>query len=191
PLASTALPHGAGGGRRRGSAGRRRSGRCAGRAKGRARPALGATDRPFRPARAGRVRSRPRTDRPHPRRGAKRTGPRTAGGSAADRGAGWIPRSRSPAPRSGPRRAAGQLRGLRRAPAEAEHEAAEELLAEHARPEVLLAADALRSLRARTELLASCCPEEGVRALTDADLREAMRELSRGRTSLDELRSAD
>ena len=79
----------------------------------------------------------------------------------------------------------------RRAPAEAEREAAEELLAEHARPEVLLAADALRSLRARTELLASCCPEEGVRALTDADLREAMRELSRGRTSLDELRSAD
>jgi ATP-dependent RNA helicase HrpB len=79
----------------------------------------------------------------------------------------------------------------RRAPGEADRAAAEALLAAQATPELLLEAEDLRSLRARTELLAASCPQAGVRALTDGDLAEALRELCRGRTSLEELRGAD
>ncbi|HYR18290.1 MAG TPA: ATP-dependent helicase HrpB [Myxococcales bacterium] len=79
----------------------------------------------------------------------------------------------------------------RRAPGEAERAAAEAMLAAHLRPEALLAPEALRSFRARTELIAAQSPEAGVRALADADLAEALRELCRGRASLEEVRGAD
>jgi len=79
----------------------------------------------------------------------------------------------------------------RRPPREAERGAAETLLAEHLRAEDLLAPEALRSLRARVELIATHRPEAGVRALTDADVTDALRELCRGRTSLEEMRGAD
>ena len=79
----------------------------------------------------------------------------------------------------------------RRAPIEAERGAAEALLAARIRPEQLLPPDELRTLRARTELIAAYCPETGVRALTDADVAEAARDLCRGRASLDELQGAD
>jgi ATP-dependent helicase HrpB len=83
------------------------------------------------------------------------------------------------------------LEESRRAAGEAEHVAAEALLAEHLRPEELLAPEALRSLRARTELIAAQSPEAGVRVLTDADLAEALRDLCRGHASLEALRGAD
>jgi ATP-dependent helicase HrpB len=79
----------------------------------------------------------------------------------------------------------------RRAPNEAERGAAEALLAARIRPEQLLPPDELRTLRARTELIAAHCPEAGVRALTDGDVAEAVRDLCRGRASLDELQGAD
>jgi len=79
----------------------------------------------------------------------------------------------------------------RRPPAEAERAAAELLLAEHLRADELLDPEALRSLRARAELVATQCPEAGVRALTDGDVAEALREICRGRTSLEEVRGAD
>ena len=83
------------------------------------------------------------------------------------------------------------LEESRRAPGEAERAAAEGLLAEHVRPDELLDPEALRSLRARAELVATHCPEAGVRALTDGDVAEALREICRGRTSLEEVRGAD
>jgi ATP-dependent helicase HrpB len=79
----------------------------------------------------------------------------------------------------------------RRVPGEAERAAAEALLAQHLRPEELLAPEALRSLRARAELIAKDCPEAGVRPLTDADVADALRDLARGRASLEEMRAAD
>jgi len=79
----------------------------------------------------------------------------------------------------------------RRAPGEAERAAAEALLAEHLRADELLDPEALRSLRARAELVAKHCPEAGVRALTDLDVAEALRELCRGRATLEEVRGAD
>jgi ATP-dependent helicase HrpB len=79
----------------------------------------------------------------------------------------------------------------RRAPNEAERGAAEALLAARIRPEQLLPPDELRTLRARIELIAAHCPEAGVRALTDGDVAEAVRDLCRGRASLDELQGAD
>jgi ATP-dependent helicase HrpB len=83
------------------------------------------------------------------------------------------------------------LEETRRPPGEAERGAAEALLAEHLRPEQLLAPEALRALRARTELVATHCPDSGVRALTDADVTQALQELCSGRTSLEEVRGAD
>ncbi len=79
----------------------------------------------------------------------------------------------------------------RRAPGDPERDAAEALLAAHVTPELLLDPDTLRSLRARTELLAASCPQAGVRALTDGDVAEALREMCRGRVSLEELRGED
>ena len=83
------------------------------------------------------------------------------------------------------------LEEQRRPPNESERARAEALLAEHARSEQLIDPEALVSLRARTELIARHCPDAGVRAVTDADVLDAVRDLSRGRTSLDELRGAD
>jgi len=83
------------------------------------------------------------------------------------------------------------LEESRRSPGEAERAAAEALLAEHLRADQLIDPEALRSLRARAELVATHCPEAGVRALSDGDLAEALRELCRGHTSLDELKGAD
>jgi ATP-dependent helicase HrpB len=79
----------------------------------------------------------------------------------------------------------------RRPPGEAERSAAEGLLAEHLRSEELLDPQALRSLRARVELIATHRPDAGLRVLTDADVAGALRDLCRGRTSLEELRGAD
>ena len=83
------------------------------------------------------------------------------------------------------------LEESRRPPAEAERGAAEALLAAHLRAEELLAPETLRALRARTELVATHCPEAGVRALTDADVTQVVRELCSGRASLEEVRGAD
>ena len=83
------------------------------------------------------------------------------------------------------------LEESRRSPGEAERAAAEALLAEHLRADQLIDPEALRSLRARAELVATHCPEAGVRALSDGDLAEALRELCRGHASLDELKGAD
>ena len=83
------------------------------------------------------------------------------------------------------------LEERRRPPNESERGRAEALLAERVRPEQLIDAETLRSLRARAELLAEHVPEAGIRKITEADLDEAMRDLYRGHTSLDELRGAD
>ena len=79
----------------------------------------------------------------------------------------------------------------RRAPAEAERDAAEALLSAHVRVEDFMDAGALRALHARCELLATHAPESGVRAIGDRDVAEAVRALCRGRASLEELRGAD
>ncbi|MFL5311714.1 MAG: ATP-dependent helicase C-terminal domain-containing protein, partial [Myxococcales bacterium] len=79
----------------------------------------------------------------------------------------------------------------RRPPSGAERDAAEALLAARIRPDQLLALDELRTLRARAKLVAASCPEAGVRALTDADVADAVRDLCRGRASLDEMQGAD
>jgi len=79
----------------------------------------------------------------------------------------------------------------RRAPGDAERHEAEALLLEHVRSDDLLDPDTLRALRGRTELIATHCPESGVRALTGEDVEEALREICRGRTALDEVQGAD
>src|SRR5437763_65382 len=83
------------------------------------------------------------------------------------------------------------LEERRRAPNESERHRAEALLAEHVRPEQLIDPEALRSLRARTELVAQHCPDAGVRAITELDVSEAVADLCSGRTSLEELGAAN
>jgi ATP-dependent helicase HrpB len=79
----------------------------------------------------------------------------------------------------------------RRAPNDAERPRAEALLAEHVKPEQLIEQETWQSLRARTELIARHCSDAGIRPLTDSDLSDAVRELVRGRSSLEEIEGAD
>ncbi|HWE23835.1 MAG TPA: ATP-dependent helicase C-terminal domain-containing protein, partial [Myxococcales bacterium] len=79
----------------------------------------------------------------------------------------------------------------RRPPDEPERARAEALLAAHVRSEQLIDREALRSLRARVDLVAQQCPEAGIRRITEEDISAAVLDLCRGRTSVEELRGAD
>ena len=83
------------------------------------------------------------------------------------------------------------LEESRRPPGPAEAARAGKLLASHARPEMLLDPEALASLRGRVEAVVNAAPEQGLRKIEDADIREALDALSEGFTSLEELRGAD
>jgi ATP-dependent helicase HrpB len=83
------------------------------------------------------------------------------------------------------------LEEQRRPPNDHERGRAEALLAEHVQPEQLVDPEAWQSLRARTQLVSEHCPDAGVRPLTDGDLSDAVTELCRGRSSLEEIQDAD
>jgi ATP-dependent helicase HrpB len=83
------------------------------------------------------------------------------------------------------------LEESRKPPGPAHTAAAAKLLASHARPEMLLDAEALASLRGRVEAVVNAAPEQGLRKIEDDDVQKALEGLCQGLSALEELRSAD
>jgi ATP-dependent helicase HrpB len=83
------------------------------------------------------------------------------------------------------------LEESRKPPGPKEAAAAAKLLASHVRPEMLLEPEALASLRGRLEAVVNAAPEQGLRKIEDADVRQALEALCEGLSTLEELRSAD